>query len=89
MITENKLTALELMKCNSAAIKQAVAEKYRIAPQDLFLMENNKKGAYFSKIEDNVFCCFVVGGNGYLYLVKAKIEGNNDQLVDYACDIIS
>jgi hypothetical protein len=89
MITENKLSALELMNHFSAEIKQVVADKYQILPQDLFLMKNNKNGAYFSKIEENVFCCFAVGKNGYLYLVKAEIEVNNNRLVNYVCGIVS
>jgi len=85
---DQKISPREVASKFADRIKEAVMIKYSSVMQDLSIMDEGEFGSYYSKVEENVFCCFVVGNkNGYLYQVRAKIK-HDSSLEDYFCEII-
>lgn len=80
----------ELAKSFESQIKEVVAEKFSISPDDLVLLLEDKDSVYLSQEEPDTLCCFVVGQkNGFLYLVTAKIGGDGESLDNFKSDIVS
>lgn len=79
----------ELAKKFEFQIKEIVAKKFSVVSGDLSLLLEDKDGVYLSAEEPNTLCCFVVGQNGFLYLVTAKIEEDSKSLSSFKSDIVS
>ena len=80
----------ELAKFFEFQIKEVVAEKFSVSPDDLSLLLEDKDGVYLSQEEVNTLCCLVVGQkNGFLYLVTGKVEEDGKSLTNLKSDIIS
>jgi hypothetical protein len=80
----------ELAKIFAAEIKETVAGKFSILPEDLTLLLEDADGVYISEEEANTLCCFVVGQkDGFLYLVTGKIEEGGKSLSHLKSDIVS
>lgn len=87
---QKKINPHELAKSFEPQIKEVVAEKFSISPDDLALLLEDKDGIYLSQEEPNTLCCFVVGQkNGFLYLVTGKIEESGKSLTNLKSDIVS
>lgn len=80
----------ELAKKFEVQIKEAIAQKFPVPPEELSLLLEDKEGVYLSEEEPNTLGCLIVGQkNGYLYLVTAKIEEDGQSLRDFKSDIVS
>ena len=80
----------ELAKFFETQIKKTVAEKFSVTTEELTLLLQDKEGVYLSREKPDTLCCLVVGqGNGFLYLVTARIEEDGNSLTDFKTDIVS
>jgi hypothetical protein len=80
----------ELAKKFESQIKEVIAKKFSVAPENLSLLLEDKSGVYLSEEDPNTFCCLVVGQeNGFLYLVTAKVKEDGKILDNFKTDIVS
>lgn len=87
---QKNINPRELAKSFELQIKEVVAKKFSISPNELTALLEDEDGVYLSQEEPNTLCCFVMGQkNGFLYLVKSKIEKNGKGLTNFKSDIIS
>lgn len=80
----------KLAKQFESKIKDTVANKFSVAPEELLPLFKDASGVYLSKEEPDTLCCLVLGqANGFLYLVTAKIENGGQRLNNFKSDIMS
>ena len=85
-----KINPHELARSCEYQIKEVIAKKFSVSPDELELLLGDKDGVYMSQEEPNTLCCLVVGRkNGFLYLVTGKIEENGKSVTGLKTDIIS
>jgi len=78
-----------LARMFEAQIKDTIVKKFSVAPDDLSLLLGDEDGVYLSEEEANTLCCFVVGADGFMYLVTAHIREDGKSLGDFKSDIVS
>jgi hypothetical protein len=86
---EIPLTPHHLAQEHAVLLKDSVAQKFGITPENIDLLLDNADGVYLSKEDPNTLCCLATDQkNGFLYLITGKIDSTGKILSDFICDIV-
>ncbi|OGZ10504.1 MAG: hypothetical protein A3D65_04155 [Candidatus Lloydbacteria bacterium RIFCSPHIGHO2_02_FULL_50_13] len=90
MENQKKEQLRNIVRMYESEITTLISQKYSVDTKDLVVLINDESGIYLSKEEKDTLCTLVLNNeNGYMYLVSAKYNEEENTLSDFRSDVIA